>query len=130
MMSIESHKALVKQFYGNYQDEDWEAAKAMCGPEYRFYHNVDTPMTADEYFAHEKQNFGTIPGFTITVVDMVGEGDKVAAYLIIESPNPALRFSLLNLIRFADGRIAEKRAHYDMRDVERQLNAQGWTPPS
>ena len=123
-MSIESNKALVKKFYGHYQNEDWEAAKAMCKPEYRFYHNVDSPMTADEYFDHEKQNFSTIPGFTITVVDMVGEGDKVAAYLIIESNKPALRFSLLNLIRCDDGKIAEKRAHYDMRDVERQWNAQ------
>jgi predicted ester cyclase len=123
-MSIETNKALVKQFYGYYQKQDWEGAKSLTAKNYRCFHNVDTPRDRDAYFVHETENFDAIPGFKISVVDMIAEGDKVAAYLIIErnEPSPKFRFSLLNLITFADGKIIEKRAHYDLQDILQQLN--------
>ena len=123
-MSVEANKALVKQFYGHYQNEDWDGAKGLTAADYRFFHNVDTPSDRDAYFPHEAENFQAIPGFKISVADMVAEGDKVAAYLIIEreQPAPKFRFSLLNMITIKDGKIVEKRAHYDMQDILKQLN--------
>lgn len=122
-MSLQENKSVVQSFYNCYQNEDWDGARRLCRDDYRFYHNIDTPMTAEEYFPHEEENFRSIPGFTISVADMVAEGDKVAAYVIIERrESPTLRVSLLNLLTFADGKIIEKRAHYDMRDILQQLN--------
>lgn len=123
-MSVETNKALVNQFYAHYQNEDWNGAKGLTADNYRFFHNVDRPRDRDEYFPHEAENFRAIPGFKVSVADMVAEGDKVAAYLIIErdQPAPKFRFSLLNLITIEGGKIVEKRAHYDMQDILRQLN--------
>jgi predicted ester cyclase len=122
-MSLQQNRSIVQSFYDCYQNEDWTGARRLCSDDYRFYHNIDTPMTAAEYFPHEEENFRAIPGFTISVAEMVAEGDKVAAYLVIErQASPKLRFSLLNLLTLADGKIVQKRAHYDMRDILQQLN--------
>ncbi len=64
---------------------------------------------------------------------MLAEGDQVAVYLIFEGTHtdipfkgiPAtgktIRFSLMMLLRIDGGKIIEKRAHFDIHDILRQL---------
>lgn len=65
---------------------------------------------------------------------MLAEGNKVAAHLVFEGKQTGeclgippsgnfLRFSLMMLLTIADGKIIEKRAHYDRQDIIRQLSA-------
>ncbi|OAI79605.1 hypothetical protein E7Z57_01085 [Ralstonia pseudosolanacearum] len=66
---------------------------------------------------------------------MVAEGDQVAAYLVFDGEHtsgidgiaPAgkrLRFSLLMLLTISEGKIIEKRAHFDRMDIRRQLSGE------
>ena len=67
---------------------------------------------------------------------LVAEGDKVAAYMRFEGKGyrtdifgdvpprgQNVRISLMMLLTFKDGKIVEKRAHFDVGDIRRQLAA-------
>lgn len=132
-MTIENNKALVQRFYDAIGREDYEEVAKLCHKDFVFYTQLDTPhLGAEGFVASEKKNFDAFKGFKMPIVRMVAEGDQVAAYLIFEGNQssdwhgiPArgakLRFSLLMLLRIADGKIIEKRAHFDVSDILRQL---------
>eukprot|EP01041_Mallomonas_annulata_P025821 gene25821-biopygen18624 len=66
---------------------------------------------------------------------MIAEGDKVAVYLTFEAKNRKLatmgaaphgknvRISVFCLLTIKDGKIIEKRAHFDVADIRAQLSA-------
>ena len=132
-MEIEDNKALVRRFYDAIAREDYEEAAKCCHQDFVFYPQLDTPHHgAEGFIASEKKNFDAFKGFKMPIVRMVAEGDQVAAYLIFEgnqtfdwhgiaAMGAKLRFSLLMLLRIADGKIIEKRAHFDVSDIVRQL---------
>ncbi|MFV8583480.1 ester cyclase [Ralstonia nicotianae] len=82
------------------------------------------------------RTFPAFPGFSFQIERMVAEGDQVAAYLVFDGEHksgvidgiaPAgkrLRFSLLMLLTISDGKIIEKRAHFDRMDIHRQLSGE------
>ncbi len=128
-MSIEDNKKTVRRFYealvrGNYDD-----VAGLCHEDFVFYSQIDTPRRGVEGFVSaEKKHVDTAKEFRMTVETMVAEGDQVAAYVVVEGiPATAFygtpprgerfRFSMLNLFTFADGKVIEKRAHYDRMDV-------------
>lgn len=133
-MSTEINKQVARQFYEALQSEDYAAAAQLCHPDFVFYLQVDTPIRGTAGFiASEKKNFDAFPGFSFQIERIVAEGDQVAAYLVFDGKHttsvvdgiaPAgksLRFSLLMLLTFDDGKIIEKRAHFDRMDIHRQL---------
>lgn len=132
-MSKKDNKAVVIDFYKAIESGSWNLLEDMCQDDLTFYSQVDSPQHGTASFIEsEKKNFDAIPGFTINLDDLIAENEKVVAYLIIEgiqskemlgiSPTGAkLRFSLLNLFEFRDGKISTKRAHFDMDDIKRQL---------
>ena len=132
-MSKKDNKAVVIDFYKAIESGNWNLLEDMCQKDLIFYSQVDSPQHGTASFIEsEKKNFDAIPGFTINLHDLIAENEKVVAYLIIEgiqskemlgiSPTGAkLRFSLLNLFEFRDGKISTKRAHFDMDDIKRQL---------
>jgi steroid delta-isomerase-like uncharacterized protein len=136
-MAIAENKALVRRLYDAIEREDWDDVAQLFHRDFVFYHQVDTPILgAQGFIESEKKNFDAIPGFKISVIDLVAEENKVAAYLIIEGKQtkelmgiPArgakVRFSLLNLLTIVDGKIIEKRAHFDVHDIIRQLKSEG-----
>lgn len=134
-MSVTANKQLVRDFYQAIQDEDYEAAGACCHPEFQFYLQVDNPIPgAEGFIASEKKNFDAFPGFSFKIEHLLAEEDKVAAYLVFEGEHTGaehagiapsgkrLRFSLLMLLTIADGKIIEKRAHFDRKDIHSQLS--------
>lgn len=133
-MSTESNKQVVHKFYEAIQNEDYAAAARLCHSDFVFYLQIDTPIHgAAGFIASEKKNFDAFPGFSFQIERLIAEGDQVAAYLVFDGKHTGkevdgiaptgkrLRFSLLMLLKVADGKIIEKRAHFDRKDIHRQL---------
>lgn len=131
-MTAEQNIALVKSFYQHIEDNDYEAVAALCHDEFVFYSQVDTPLDVNGFLAQEKGNMDGFPGFTFRVHEIFAHDNKVACYMIFEGvhtapmhdlapTNKAVRFSLMMLITIKDGKIIEKRAHFDHADVNHQL---------
>lgn len=133
-MSVETNKELVLRFYEAIQQENYEALKDFAHKDFTFYPQVDTPFYGAEGLVNsEKKNFDAFPGFKMPIKAMLAEGDQVAVYFVFEGKHtgtpldgvPAtgkvVKFSLMMLLRIADGKIIEKRSHVDKHDILRQL---------
>ncbi|MFC3022693.1 ester cyclase [Vibrio zhugei] len=133
-MNIETTQELVKSFYQAIEDNDYDAVAAMCHKEFRFYSQVDTPLDVNGFLAQEKGNMDGFPGFTFRIHDIFAHDDKVACYMIFEGvqsaqmhdvlpTNKKVRFSLMMLLTIKDNKIIEKRAHFNMADMMKQLQS-------
>jgi predicted ester cyclase len=135
-MSLEANKKLVQQFYEAINREDFGALKDLCHKDFVFYSQVDTPKPGVDGFVNsEKSAFDAFESFRFPLELMVAEGDKVAAYLTFEAKKQKLptmgaephgkdcRISVFCLLTIKDGKIFEKRAHFDIADIRRQLSA-------
>ncbi|MFD1385132.1 ester cyclase [Rhodanobacter aciditrophus] len=131
-MTTEQNVALVKAFYQHIEDNNYEAVAALCHDDFVFYSQVDKPLDLHGFLAQEKGNMDGYPGFTFRVHEAIAHDDKVACYMIFEGVNTApihdlaptnkpVRFSLMMLMTIKDGKIIEKRAHFDHADISRQL---------
>ena len=71
-----------------------------------------------------------IPGMTMTVEDMVADGDKVWARSVVRAPHPAggepLSITVFDVCRFEDGKIVE---HWGVPDRFALLHQLGALPP-
>ncbi len=135
-MSLEENKQLVRRFYAAIERGDFDALYEMTDPEFVFYNQIDTPRRGVPGLVDsEKKNFDAFESFRFPIEAMVAEGDKVAAYMLFEGMGyrsdvfgiPAsgknVRISLMMLLTIKAGRIVEKRAHFDVGDIRRQLAA-------
>jgi steroid delta-isomerase-like uncharacterized protein len=135
-MSLEDNKNLVRRFYAAIERGDFDALPAMCTEDFVFYNQVDTPWRGVQgLIDSEQKNFEAFESFRFPIETLVAEGDKVAAYMLFEGKGyrsgvfgvPAsgrdVRLSLMMLLTIRDGRVAEKRAHFDVGDIRRQLSA-------
>ena len=124
---------MVRKFYAAVDKEDYEAASAYLHKDFTFYVQVDQPIPgADGFVASEKKNFDAFGEFDFKIVDLIAEGNKVAAFMIHEgkhSKNPLMglapkgnniRFSLMMWLTIEEGKIIEKRAHFDRTDIAEQ----------
>lgn len=134
--TTERNKQLVRDFYAALVKADFESASAMCHADFVFYGQLDTPRPgAEGFMAAERGHLDAFAGMTMEVEDLIAEGDKVAAYVIVEGEHVGeyygvqptgrhLRMSMLNLFTIVDGLIVEKRAHYDRLDHIQQLSVE------
>lgn len=133
-MSIEENKKLVKRFYEAIERMDFDALQDMVHEDFVFYAQIDNPRPGVQgLIDSEKPAFEAFESFEFPVVSMVAEGDQVAAYMYFigkgyNGSNPAIpangrdcKISLMHLLTFKDGKIVEKRAHFDSADVMRQI---------
>lgn len=133
-MTLEENKNVVARLYEALERNDYETVESLCHKDFTFYSQVDTPRPGVEGFiAAEKKHLDAFEGFRMTT-ETVAEGDRVAAFVIFEGrqskeifgipPEGAkLRMSMCNLFKIRDGKIVEKRAHYDRLDHIEQLKA-------
>jgi len=130
----ETNKRTVRAFYEAINARRFDELEKYCHADFVFYHQVDTPHHGvDGFRASAEKNFAAFDDWQMPIVELFGEGDKVAAYLIFEGIHardwagiPAsgrkLRFSLFMNLTLKDGLIAEKRAHFDRADIVQQLS--------
>jgi steroid delta-isomerase-like uncharacterized protein len=136
MMSVEANKKLVHRFFELIEQENYEALKDLCHKDYVFYPQIDTPYPGIEgLIESEKKNFDAFPGFKMPIVELIAEGDLVAAYFIFEGKHTGIpfagvpangkeaKFSLMILLRISEGKIIEQRSFVDVHDIIRQINA-------
>ncbi|WP_344570618.1 ester cyclase [Streptomyces axinellae] len=117
------------------QQGDYDMLTGMFHPDFVLYPQIDNPRPgAAGFIDAEKKHDDAFPGIRLTVLDTVAEADKVGAYVVVEGdqggdyygipPRGAhMRFSMFNLFTFKDGKIIEKRAHYNRADIMDQLTA-------
>jgi|TARA_R110002096_G_scaffold198229_6_gene381975 steroid delta-isomerase-like uncharacterized protein len=135
-MSLEANKQLVRRFYAAIEKGDFDALHDMVHDDFVFYSQIDTPKPGVQGLADsEKPSFDAFDSFIFPIDTLVAEGDKVAAYMRFEGKGyrtdifgvPArgqnVRISLMMLLTVRDGKIVEKRAHFDVGDIRRQLAA-------
>ena len=133
-MSLEENKQLVLRFYQAIEKGDFDALHDMVHKDFVFYNQVDTPWPGVQgLIDSEKKNFDAFESYRFPVETLIAEGDKVAAYMLFEGQGyrtnlfgiPAngknVRISLMMFLTIKDGKIVEKRAHFDMADSIRQL---------
>jgi steroid delta-isomerase-like uncharacterized protein len=134
-LDIQKNKELVRKFYDALEKEDYDTVAGLCHKDFVFYFQVDSPIKGAEGFVKsEKKNFDAFKGFTMRIHELLAEGDKVAAYMIfegkhnnasvlgVEPTGNFIRFSLFMLLTIRDGKILEKRAHFDQSDIMAQLS--------
>ena len=132
-MNLEKNKDLVRKFYEAVDREDYDEASKYLHEDFVFYFQVDSPIHGAEGFvASEKKNFDAFGEFTFKIIDIIAEEDKVAVYMIHEgkhNKNPlmglepkgnTIRFSLMMWLTIKNGKIIEKRAHFDRADIMSQ----------
>ncbi|MBO2615663.1 MULTISPECIES: ester cyclase [Shewanella] len=131
-MCIENNIALVKSFYKSIEANDYDAAKSMCHRDFTFYSQVDTPLDVDGFIVQEKGNMDGFPRFQFRIHEIFAQEDKVACYMTFEGihsammndlapTNKSVRISVMMLLTIKDGKIKEKRAHFDKADMLKQL---------
>jgi len=131
-MNLAKNIELVKAFYEAIEANDYDAVAAMCHEQFTFYSQLDTPLDLNGFLAQEKGNMDGFPGFTFRLHDVFADGDKVACYMTFEgihsSPmhdiqptHKKVRFSLMMLLTVRDGKLIEKRAHFNEADIMKQL---------
>lgn len=132
-MNTESNKELVRRFYEAVDREDYDTAGQYLHENFIFYVQVDQPILgAEGFIASEKKNFDAFGEFNFKIVDLIAEGNKVAVYMIhegkhnknklmgLEPKGNSIRFSLIMWLTIEDGKIIEKRAHFDRTDIAEQ----------
>lgn len=133
-MNTKNNIELVKSFYQFIEDNDYDAVAAMCHEQFTFYSQVDTPLDIHGFLAQEKGNMDGFPGFTFRIHDIFAHDDKVACYMIFEGiqsapmhdvlpTNNKVRLSLMMLLTIKENKIIEKRAHFNMADMIKQLQS-------
>ncbi|TGV11250.1 DUF4440 domain-containing protein [Mesorhizobium sp. M8A.F.Ca.ET.173.01.1.1] len=135
-MSIEDNKKLVQKFYDAINRQDFDALHDLCHKDFVFYSQVNTPKPGVSGLVEsEKPAFEAFETFRFPVEQMVAEGDKVAAYLIfdgkkqirplsgVEPRGKNNYLSVFCLLTIKDGKIIEKRAHFDLADSRAQMMA-------
>jgi len=133
-MNIYENKELVRRFYEAIDREDYVSAAESLHKDFVFYFQVDSSILgADGFVASEKKNFDAFEPFSFRIQEILAEGHKVAAYMVfeghhtknavfgIEPKGNFVRFSLLMLLTIQDGKIIEKRAHFDQADILAQV---------
>lgn len=125
-MSMNTNKTVVSDFYKALERGDFAALGQYCHDDFIFYSQIDTPKPGvDGFIASEKAFFDECVDWKMPIRHMVAEGDKVAAYLVFEGTyaptKKHLHFSLFMLLTLKDGKIIEKRAHFDPLDIGNQM---------
>ena len=130
----EANKALVRAHYDAVTNShDPDAIRAQVAPDF-FDHAAGKKMSADEVIAHSAALHGIFGDFKAEMLDMVAEGDLVAARVVwrgvhigpwrgIAATGKRIEFRGMTFWRIRGGRIADRWAEVDFAPLEAQLRA-------
>ncbi len=136
-MSTETNKAVVRRYFEEIINGTNPAAAAeLFAPDYRLYFAGNPPMSAEEAAGFISGVFRpAFPDFRDEVLDLVAEGDRVAARGVAHGTHQGEFFGVpatgneiavgwISLMRLTpDGKIAESRVAFDQLGMMQQLGA-------
>jgi steroid delta-isomerase-like uncharacterized protein len=134
-MSATDHKALVRRFWEELVGTGHTAiADELLAPGYTVHYAGNPPMDRDGFLQFLGALRSAFPDLTVTVEDLLAEGDEVAArwtwggtqqgpFLGIPRTGEAVVGSGIGLFRIADGRIVEDFVQEDTFGLLQQLGA-------
>jgi steroid delta-isomerase-like uncharacterized protein len=135
-MATEENKAIIREVITRaWNGQDFDAMDAVYAPDY-VHHDPSLPPEAQRGLANYKQGVRTF--YTVfsdlhgEIEELIGEGDKVVARLrwrgtqrgeLLGIPPSGKRvdFSMIEIYRFAEGKIAEGWANFDTLGKLQQL---------
>lgn len=134
-MSPTAGKEFIRRFYGD-MFRDVAAAERRIGPDYVDHNNEDAGRGPAVFRAHVEAVLGTFPDFSLTIEDMIAEGDKVVTRVAargthggtwrgIAPSGNVVRVKGINIDRIAGGRIVE---HWGEADTVGMLIQMGVDP--
>ena len=129
----EANKALLRRYIGFYNDRAWDRLRELLTADY-VHHSSTQVLTADQFVRGSEWIIAGIPDFRVELLDLVAEGDRVAARYVgtgthqasLEGEEPtdrAIELHGITLFRLVDGRIAEDWEALDYADLYRQIGA-------
>lgn len=132
-MNCEKNIQTTCEFYRLIEANEYDKAKELCHPDFKFYSSINSPLNADEFITQEKGHMDAFPDFKMTIGEIFAKQDKVAAYLTfsglqskaylgLQPTHRSVYFSLMVMLTFKDGKVIENRAHYNGQDIMKQLN--------
>lgn len=133
----EENKALIQRWF----DEVWNQGNAQVIDElldeYGVIHGLNDPsgkpVEGIEAFKEFHTQFrGAFPDITVTVDDIIAEGDKVVArcsvrgkhtgeHLGIDATNAPVEFDGIAIVRIKNGKIVEAWNQFDFMEMNKQL---------
>jgi predicted ester cyclase len=138
-MAGEQYKAAIRDFFAAIdRDQSMAALDRLAAPDYVARFPSAPPMNAEGIKGYGNGFFAACPGLQHTVHDLVAEGDQVAVRLTIRGaqtrefytpggilPPSGRSFELpvLNLYRFANGKVVEHYSAFDMLSFLQQIGA-------
>jgi steroid delta-isomerase-like uncharacterized protein len=134
-MSLEKHKAIVRRYQEILNANDLDALGDVVADDISMPTSFPGfPPGLEGARAIAAANRQMIPDFTVTIDDLVAEGDLVAAFITITGTHTremfgipptgkAFKISGMSLFRIDDGKIVEHRGVGDIVGVLQQIGA-------
>jgi steroid delta-isomerase-like uncharacterized protein len=141
-MSFEVNKALIRRFYEEVESKGrLELVDEMFAPTFVDTGHPERGTGPESVKAHVREMRMRFPDLTVTVDQLIAEGDWVAARLTsrgthlgafagLQPTGRAVTWAGVGLRRIVDGHIVEQWTKYDMLGLLRQLGALRVGPPA
>jgi len=133
MAQLEENKALVRRVIEEMGKQNWAAFMELHAPDFVCHApGSPKPLTREELVQSFRELYVSFPDFSLTIEDIIAEGDKVVIRETCRGTNkgefmgtPAtgkeITLSATNMFRIAGGKVAEAWEAYDMMSVMQQL---------
>ena len=137
-MSVEQNKALDRQWYERINAHDLEGALTLLSPNFVDHAlRPDMPAGVEGVRMFFSMQYAAFPDMHATMLDQFGEGDKVVHRIVVEATHQGtlmgipptgkrVKFTVMDIIRVADGKMAEHWGEVDTMGLMQQL---GVVPP-
>jgi steroid delta-isomerase-like uncharacterized protein len=133
-MSVEENKAVVRRYFTALDDQQLDAVAAVFAADYRLRFDGNPEMDRSSVLGMFGMFFSALPDVRHEVLDLVGEGDRVVARLMVRGTHRGelmgipptgkpVAFGAIDIVRLAQGKIAEHWANTDMLGLLQQLGA-------
>lgn len=143
-MSTKENKELMRRLYADTELMSPDAAKRRAvheryaGPSYVYHNNTFGDLNFEQMFKVMNVLLAAFPDIRYSVDDMIAEGDRVAtrytmtathtgAYAGIQATGKPIKVNGVEVVRIADGKIAES---WDLLDSISMLRQLGALPPT
>ena len=133
-MSVDDPRAFIQRYFTAVDEQRFEDVGAMFGPSYVAHVDSMPPKTVAEVLPFMSAFFGAFPDLRHRVEEVLVDGDRAAARIVIEGTHEGelrgippthrlVSFGAINIFHFSDGVIAEHWVTTDTLGLLQQIGA-------